>query len=200
MSKEKTNESGPSKMAVLTLAFSGIAIILSFLAYMKSNSHHEDSAKSSLIKSTYDEFLQLSQLQVDNHEQAHLFAVEGNYQNILNSVRILADGKDSSEIILLSLQERAVADRIFTQFEHAFYQLNHAKKFSDKSRINFLDQVLDYYTGRLLRNPRLVWFWSENGGNLQAHYEVGTKDHYKNEIDGETLKGMDGKGPFYRLE
>lgn len=65
---------------------------------------------------------------------------------------------------------------------------------NNNKRKEFLKDVLTYFTGRLLQNPRLLYLWDKNGGQLCSHYEKETIEYY----DKNVLKGkMDSIGPYY---
>lgn len=78
--------------------------------------------------------------------------------------------------------------------------MNVAKQSGGRGRERFLQEVLDYLTGRLLRNPRLLYLWSKSGGNLQVFFEELTRKHYNDHILkdlGEGISGnVDAAGPF----
>jgi hypothetical protein len=55
------------------------------------------------------------------------------------------------------------------------YQQRLAKKHHDQQRVQFLQEVLDYFTSEWLRNPRLLHLW-ETG--LAHRYEDATVAYY----------------------
>ena len=76
---------------------------------------------------------------------------------------------------------------------------SHAVEAGANKRADFLTEVLSYLTGRLLQNPRLLYYWDKDGGNLSVYFEDGTKDHYtKNVLHNGKLgkENIDTSGPF----
>jgi hypothetical protein len=96
----------------------------------------------------------------------------------------------------LLLEEGALAERIMTMFEHSYYQWRHARGNADTPRIDFLRAVLNYFTGRVLTNPRLLW--SKDGANLRQHYEVETISYYDEHVM-PFGRFVDAEGPFGQL-
>lgn len=41
-----------------------------------------------------------------------------------------------------------------------------------------LKEVLAYFTEKLLNNPRLLYFWSKEGGNICVYFENQTQQYY----------------------
>ena len=62
------------------------------------------------------------------------------------------------------LMERAMANLIFTNFEHHLKQWLLAIELDDESRQRVLKEEIDFYAEVLMRNPRLLWYWSPEGG------------------------------------
>lgn len=60
--------------------------------------------------------------------------------------------------------------------------------------LDFLDDVLAYFTERLLLNPRLLWLWSAEGGNMRADFEPPTRAYYDAHVSSGTQ--VDELGPF----
>jgi len=79
----------------------------------------------------------------------------------------------------LRLQERALADYLFNEFEQSFYQINRARSLFDKRLQNFYGEVLDFFTHFLLQNPGLLYYWSKDGGQLCFNYEPSTIAFYE---------------------
>jgi hypothetical protein len=182
---------------ILAIAISCIALIFSVASYFRGPQQHSDILTSDIIRDTYSDFLEMSDLRGQFPLQSHLFATPDTYQNVKRQVdeATETDKLDQKKVAKLHLQERAVADRLFTMFEHSFYQWRQANRQSDLAREEFLREVLDYFTDRLLRNPRLLWYWSPNGGNMLAHFESETINFYDVNIEPRD-DDMDATGPF----
>ncbi len=171
--------------------FDAIAVVVSLVALavsvgnaMLGPAQHSDQSTAAVVRQAYEDFLELTDLQVEHPLQSHLFAVPENYDRI---AELVTDAMLQTHIAPAArnqyrLEELAIAQKIFTIFEHTLYQWNAAISFGDESRAEFLKAVLDYFTGRVLTNHRLLWYWKRDGGNLQAHYEDDTKAFYTDAV------------------
>lgn len=180
-----------------TLFVSFIAISISVISLNKDPQRHSDILTSENIREVYADFLEMVDLRINYPKQSHLFCTPETYFDVRNTIESsLSPLVSVSEISDLKLQERAVANRIFTQFEQVFYLEIQAEENDDKSRADFLKEVLDYYTTRLLKNPRLLWYWSNEGGNLKTQYEVKTIKYYESNIP-TRFSDQDSIGPHH---
>ena len=103
------------------------------------------------------------------------------------------------------LKERAISMLIFQSFENIYYKYLNLND-DDLVRKQFLEDVLNYITQVLLRNPRLLFLWSVNGGNLCSFFEESTREYYDlkvsqyyMEVNRDIMDFMDYKGPFDNL-
>ena len=71
--------------------------------------------------------------------------------------------QDEQKVEIL-LAERATANLIFTQFEHPLKQWQMAVDLKDRSRQRILHEEMEFYAEVQLRNPRLLWYWIDEGG------------------------------------
>jgi len=177
---------------IAAIIISCIALFLSIGVFVRVPAQHSDVLTSSMIRETYSEFLDFMDRRAQYPLQSHLFALPDTYSIVKAQVIQAMDANDISTPLL---QERAVAQRQFIMFEHAFYQWTQARNRGDATRAQFLKEVLDYFTGRLLRNPRLVWYWSPEGGNLGSHCESSTIDYYNKTVK-PYCQAFDNDGPF----
>lgn len=134
------------------------------------------------VTTLYDEFDALGQLRVDNWELAHLLELPENYESAWNNVRLAVGPLDDMRQHELLIRERAVANRIFSLFEQVHYYATQAKQEKRTERLAFLGEVLEYFTGRLLCNPRLRYIWDPDGGNAAAYFEPDVLDLYRRSI------------------
>lgn len=150
---------------------SALAVTVSGYALYVSRSSARGARHEDTIKSSYVEFEQLGLLRMDHWSASHLLEIPENYaqakHRVMQAVTPLT-GATRNELLL---RERAVATQIFCVFEKTYYSRQHAYRQGDRDRVEFLDDVLAFYTGRLLANPRLRWLWSAHGGNLCACFE-----------------------------
>lgn len=177
----------------IAIGVSCISLATSFLAYWRSIKHHSDSSTSNLIRQNYEDMLRLHELRAEYPNQSHLFEIKGQYDRAKALIKDANENSPEERIILLSLEERAIARRVFSMYEGSFYQWKNATSHNDKWRTAFLKDVLDYFTSRLLTNPRLVWLWSAEGGGLCVHYENETVAYYRQNVRNDRV---DEVGPF----
>src|SRR5262249_49331489 len=94
------------------------------------------------------------------------------------------------------LQERAVADLILSFYEQMLDQWDVTK---DKEH-EFINKMIVYFEGRLLRNPRLIWWWMADAGGLETSYEDPTRDRWRKNVlepsQATTARWQDADGPF----
>jgi hypothetical protein len=182
-------------------AVSLIALTLSIIVFVSQSGEHSDTLTSNVIRETYKDFIQLDDIRAQYPLQGHLFETPTNYPRYNKLVMTAAGGKTMSdaEQAKLLLEEAAMAERVFSMFEHSLFQWMHGKQNADKARVEFLKAVLDYYTGRILPNPRLMWYWSKTGANLSEHFETVTIQYYNDNVK-PTGKEVDARGPFLKFQ
>jgi hypothetical protein len=186
----------------LSVIFAAIALVMSAISIYFSIKVHRDSLNSTIITRAYGTFNEGIKMLLENSFLTHMFVMPKNYPEvkllIQNSLGKL-DVKQSSELIL---KERALALYAFQIFEHFHYQYKHSVDVKAKERIEFLSIILTYFTRRLLRNPRLLYYWNESGGNLSAYFELETIEYYNKEVteklDTDIEEIMDCDGPFQK--
>jgi len=182
---------------ITALCVSAMAACLSMASFFAEPMRQSDALTSEVISEAYASFMSMNDIRTDHPYQSHLFELSENYAQIATNVATATQHLRTSphEIAKLHLEERAVADRLFTMFEQSYYQWQQAQASGDTPRAEFLRAVVDYFTGRLLRNPRLLWYWSLKGGALASHYEDDTKTYYDTHV---TQPGevQDVEGPF----
>jgi hypothetical protein len=125
------------------------------------------------------------------------------YEVVKRLVEKSSGDMTEADLARAEIKERFVANLIFTIFEQRLYDHNRASMplFNSEKRA-FSQAVLNYFTGRVLRNPRLLWYWDENGGGLSTYYEADTKKYYEEHVLKDKnipLKEVPDKvGPFGR--
>lgn len=175
-----------------------VALVVSIFSAHQSCSLNQDMAKAQAIRESYTTFEELTRLQLENWQLSHMFALPDHYDAVVNQVSTSSGALEPAKRQELLLKERALADIIFNAFEQNYYQWRHAKEVSDIKRVAFLEEVLNYLTGRLLRNPRLLYYWADAG--LSASYESTTREFYDYRVLNNPRQPLthsaDSKGPF----
>ncbi len=171
-----------------------LAFAVSAYALYVSRTEARKARDEDTVRSSYDEFEQLGRLRMDHWRASHLFETPDNYAQVKYHLAIALAPLTEAAHSQLLLSERAVAIVIFDLFEETCYQHERAEKQGDRDRVDFLKTVLDYFTGRLLANPRLRWLWSAHGGNMRAFFEPQTVELYEATLqDGDQLGIGDGE-------
>jgi hypothetical protein len=183
----------------MSTGLSVIAIVISVLtavfAAAVSRTISNQDIRSTTITDYYGSMRELTKLQMDEWRLAHLFEVEENYIAVADTLRAVAPGPGSVESVMLSLKERAAALTLFGLYEHVIYQLEEVSEDGDTVRARFLADAADYFTNRLLANPRLRYLWASDGGNLQCEFEENVRTHYEQYIR-QSTDGWDATGPY----
>jgi hypothetical protein len=135
---------------------------------------------SAIIAEYYSSMRSLTEVQLQQWQLAHLFETARNYPAVVNELRQVAPPTDDiAAQTRLRLNERAVALQLFGAFEHVVYQLNNAERARDRSLAQFLRDAEDYFTTRLLVNPRLIYLWAPEGGNLEDEFELDVRQRFR---------------------
>lgn len=189
-----------SRVVLLPIGSLIVAItagIISLYAVFRANKAHNEKLAADTVILLYSHFQTFSDVRVANWEVSHLFELASGYEqvcsNLLAAVQPLGEPRRHE----LLLKERAIALRIFDLFEQTLYQKVTADTYRDPYRSRFLQEVLDYFTGRWLRNPRLRYLWDDG---LHEKFEPATVEYYNNHINGgdnsETIASSDPMGPY----
>jgi len=189
---DKGKESGWEKW--LTLGVALVALVLSLLTYWKGEERRKKDVPFEVTAKTYEKYYEMNRIALDKPYLTHLFVTPDRYPEIRKLVEASKGPRSAREKAQYLLEERAVADFIFTYYEQTLYQWDATR---DEER-KFTSDVLEYLRGRLLRNPRLIYWWQEKHGGLETSYEKKTRDDWQAEVIGKT--GMrawcDPTGPF----
>jgi hypothetical protein len=171
-----------TRLDIVSLVISVLALATSVGSAYYVSMQHGDTEQATLLRQTYSDFAELNDVSIDNWESVYMFALPDQYESLVKSIGDVIARRSDSEKAQLKLRERAIAEAVFTRYEHAYYQWQHATHVGDKARETFLLQVLQYFTKKLLRNPRLLWYWSEHGANLRAHFEADVTRYYDEQV------------------
>lgn len=177
----------------VSVASSSVSIVASYLNY----SSQQDNAGREIVKSQYDIYYKISQLEIDHWQMGHLFALPGRYEELSGQVRGAVAGFDEVKKTEFRMRERAVARVIFTHYEQTLIERDEARKSEFEARATLLEDDLRYYTDKVLPNPRLRYLWSEKGGGLGSDFVPAAREHYeKRVLTLQNLPSEDQHGPF----
>ncbi|CAN2044579.1 hypothetical protein GMMP13_1500003 [Candidatus Magnetomoraceae bacterium gMMP-13] len=176
-----------------SIIISILAFIASIFAIWLSRKSQNEVMYSTSIYKQYNIFDKLSDMVGQHWEFTHLLALHDRYDNevslIKQAIGTLTDEKRAEFLV----REKMVALLIFQNYEQTLYQWQNSKGIIDNQRTKFLYDVLMYFTQRLLRNPRLLYYWKE--GNLKEYFEKLTTDHYSKYVT-DSSDNLDSSGPF----
>jgi hypothetical protein len=181
----RTKSSGLHKneMGYFATITSVIALLVSISSGVFTYVSSRESSAADTIKTQYQLFADMVKLEIENPYLGHIFAEPRRYNEVKARVVEAVANMPDDEKAKNNLKERAVADYIFLLFEHTIFQKREAAdSFFDWQKAQFDQEVLDFFTGRLLRNPRLLYYWDENLGGLSDALEVVTKIYYKDHV------------------
>lgn len=181
--------------SLVGLVISLVAVVVSFwVGILYVNAEHSTTNRSAVVD-MYSDFRQLTELRLAHWQHSHILEPPANYERTKRLVSKAVGEPDERHMAQLLLQERSVALRVFQLFEETLYQMNSEEKL-EKSRERFLQDVLDYMTGRLFKNPRLLYLWSETGGGLCRDFEVATIQYYNTHVNIPSRDEYDTEGVF----
>ncbi len=181
MTKSAENMQGSSRWPeLIAVVLSITALLVSGYALVVGQQQHRDERTTELLHQIYEDWDLMSSPEF--WEVSHLNEVPQTYEPIRDILRSYASELPIQEQRRLYLLERAAAIRIFNAFELTLNQWGRAMAVGDGGRISMLDQEVDYYTQVFLRNPRLLWLWSEEGGHLSMAYDPPTVEIYRSRV------------------
>ena len=174
----KSNTSGASLSDVVAVVTSSLALVVSVASAYYSYQFHRDSTGTQVIAEAYATYYDINNKQAENVDVGHIFVPAEDYARTATLVSRAVGDASPMEVARYQLKEKAMAEYMFTVFEQTIYQHDHAVSVGDGKRAAFLQTVLEYFTGRVLRNPRLLYYWSPAGGNLAHYLEAPTRAYY----------------------
>lgn len=180
-----------------TTLISFIALMVSVIAIYFSLKNYRDASWSTAIRESYLRFYEMNKVGIANSDVSHIYALPEMYQTVIQEVERANAKLPDDELASLLLKERSLALYIFTVFEEIFQLETQALQFRHFYRGDFYKVILNYFTGRLLQNPRLLYYWSTQGADLGKYFEIETQT-YLNEKLGPLLESesFDEHGPF----
>lgn len=182
-------------------AISLIALVVSLTSAYFSVKNYGDTVTQQAIESAYKTFYDINIHNINNSSLTHLNTMPDSYLFVKDKIHTALAPIDARESAAHLVKERAFANYLFSIFEQVFYQYNQAVVNNNKNRADFLREVLNYLTGRVLRNPRLLYLWDVNGGKLSTYYESATIEYYNQHVLHDSTSPLketpDPVGPFY---
>jgi hypothetical protein len=182
---------------IKVLTFVGVvaALLLTWLTHM-------ERADFEMIDRLYALCYTLEAHVLKNWFLAHLFCIGVEEYQLLKK-RIIEKLTDPSLYSEYIVKEKLFAIHIILIYEQVYYQWVHTSKLHWR-RKKFLGEILSYFSDRLLQNPRLRYFITEDLTGRALHLEQESKKY----IDGRIKEYMnnaneheiDKEGPFSQIK
>jgi len=173
-----------------------VAVIIGIYSFILSLSFRRHDIAFEVVPKLYDKYYEMYKVQLEHPYLGHMFASPDRYAEVARASAMGMTGASDQDKAKYWLEERAVADFIWTYYEQLLFQWYATR---DEER-NFLVRVLNYLEDILLRNPRLVWWWYKDGGGLETSYEDITRceifRNALNKLDFAKVGTVDPNGPF----
>jgi hypothetical protein len=164
----------------VAIVLSLVAVGVSGFSLVEAQRQHQDERATQLLDQIYDDWDQMAA--PERWEVSHLDEVPATYDHVRDVLRAYSTRLPVQEQRRVYLLERTTAIRILNAFELTLNQRRRAIEIGDSGRKAMLDQEIDFYVEDLLRNPRLLWFWSAEGGGLELLLDPPTVAFYRRRV------------------
>jgi hypothetical protein len=155
-----------------SLVLSGLAFAFSLATFYFGYRNRMRDIAFEVIPKSYERYYDAHKIELQHPHLTHLFVTYDQYPRAKDLViRCTTDIDDEKRIAYL-LQERAVADLLMTYYEQITFQWESTR---DRER-KFVKGVIDHFENRVLRNPRVIWWWQADCGGLETGYEDERRD------------------------
>jgi len=175
--KRRRDSPWPETIAV---ALSILAVLISGYAVIEGRQQFSEQRDSELINAIYEDWDLLSDPAY--WEVSHLVEAPATYERQRAVLRAYTAGLPNQDKRHVYLQERAFAGRILTMWENHLNQWRIAAKSNDEMRMRLLQTELDFYVQEQLRNPRLLWLFLPEGGNLMQWLDPANVVYYREHV------------------
>ena len=180
-----------------SLAISLMALALSALTFYLGYRNRKRDVPFDVIPKSYERYYDMNRIELQYPHLTHLFVTYDKYDQIKKIVSQYTNHIDEERRLSFLLQERAVVDLLMSYYEQILFQW---RSTGDKER-EFVSGIIDYFEGRLLRNPRVVWWWQADCGGLETSYEDDTRARWNERVlapirGGDVSVWRDDCGPF----
>jgi len=150
----------------LAIVFSMLAIVISAYSLVAARQQHEDERSSEMLDALFEDWDNLSAALAEDWEVSYLGEPPETYYTARDLLRRTLAGISTEEKLRVLALERVYASRILAMFEHSQKQWQLAVKAGDATRLELMNTEMDFWTRVQLRNPRLLWYWSKDGGGV----------------------------------
>ena len=173
-----------------------VALVVSLLTAWILLHAQREAIRAETVTATFEGFRRLAELRSTSWQAAHILDPPENYDRTVSLLRAALTETPPAGVAELLVKERAAAIAAIQIFEESLYQYEQARRLRDRERARFLEQMLGYYTERLLLNPRLLYLWTPDGGNLRADFDPPTGAYYDAHVKIPAGATFDERGPY----
>ena len=173
-----------------------VALVVSLLTAWILLHAQREAIRAETVTATFEGFRRLAELRSASWQAAHVLDPPENYDRTVSLLRTALTETRPAETAELLVKERATAIAAIQIFEESLYQYEQARRLRDRARVEFLQKMLDYYTDGLLLNPRLLYLWSPDGGNVRADFDPPTRAYYEAHVQIPAHAVFDERGPY----
>lgn len=194
-SEGEQSKSAPSWLSKIATTLSVLAIAVSVYSFYLGEQRRARDIPFDVVPKAYEKYYEMNKIQLDKWHLAHMFAVKERYESLKQLVVSGIGSPGQQKWAEYISQERAVADFIFTYYEQSLYQWAATQ---DTER-RFIAEILEFLRSSLLTNPRLVYWWRQEGGGLEASYQSITRQDWKEHVYSRIANdkaACDPLGPF----
>ena len=140
---------------------------------------HEDERTAEYTQTLFERVQETYVLKLEHWELGHIFEMPEDYEKTRDRLRLAVKDRSEAERIKLIESEKSIAAIHYITFEELFYNLALAKQSGDRTRQKIVEETMEYYTNGVLRNPRVLWLSSPDGGNLASHLNPDSYAYYR---------------------
>ena len=165
------------------------AIVLSIGAFAMSAysvlivvRQHEDERTAEFTQTLYERVQENNVLKLEHWELGHIFEMPEDYEKTRDRLRLAVKDRSEAERIQLIESEKSIAAIHYITFEELFYNLSLAIQSGDRTRQQIVEETIGYYTNGVLRNPRVLWLSSPDGGNIASHLNPDSYAYYRENV------------------
>jgi hypothetical protein len=180
---------GASRVQKIIRSAEFYAIVLSLGAFAMSAysvlvvlRQHEDERTAELTHTLYERIQGIYVLKLEHPNLGHIFEMPEDYILTRDRLRLVATDMSEAERITLVESEKSIAVMHYLMFEELYYNLSLATQSNERTRLHVIEEMIGYYTNGLLRNPRVLWLSSPEGGNIASHMNPDSYAYYRQEV------------------
>ena len=145
-------------------------------------SQHEDERTAELVQTLYGKVQDTLTLKLSHWNVSHVLEMPDTYREVRDRLSRAVSGLSDEESTAVLETERTLASMQLLQFEETYYNYELAVRAGNETRQHIVGEVLAYYTLGVLRNPRILWLSSPEGGNLASHLNKTSLAYYRAEV------------------